>query len=68
VVNALGGGKLAFIDASPLDGLLEPLTHVLELKVRARLGTGVLAIGIVVEVNALVVHQVRRGIVLCRSQ
>lgn len=58
MVNALGGGKLAFVDSSPLDGLLQPLAHVFELKVRARLRTGVLAIGVVVKVDALVVHQV----------
>ena len=64
VVNALGVFELSLVNPSPLDGLFEPLTHVLELKVRARIGTGVLAVRVVIEVDALVVHQIRSRIPL----
>ena len=64
VVNALGVFELSLVNPSPLDGLFEPLTHVLELKVRARIGTGVLAVRVVIEVDALVVHQIRGRIPL----
>ena len=64
VVNALGIVKFTFVDASPLDSLFEPLTHVFELEVRASVGTSILIVWVVIEVYALVVHQVRGRILL----
>ena len=67
VVNALGVFELSLVNASPLYGLFEPLTHIFELEVRARIGAGVLAVRVVIEVDALVVHQIRGRIPLFLS-
>ena len=50
--------NLLLIQLSPLDDLVKPVAHVIELEVCTRLWAGVLAIWVVIEVDAFVVEQV----------
>ena len=63
--NALvtfSGGRnscyLLLINFTPLDHLAKTTAHVFELKVSTRLWTSVLVVGVVLKVDALVVHQI----------
>lgn len=58
IVDSLSVFELSFVNASPLYCFFQPLTHVLELKMRAGIGAGVLAVRIVIKVDTFVVHQI----------
>ena len=49
---------LLLVDFPPLDDLAEATAHVVELEVSARLRARVLVVRVILEVDALVVHQI----------
>ena len=50
-------GDLMFINLAPLDDVGKAITHVVELEVSASLWAGVFTVRVIVEIDALVVHQ-----------
>lgn len=58
--------NLLLVYFSPLDHLIEPTAHIIKLKMGTRRWASVLGIRVIIEIDALVIHETTSAIILIR--